>query len=354
MLHRNHLLNALELAKTRRGFCAPNPSVGALVVRNNEVIATGFHVAAGHPHAEVAAGETLNTISDIDILYVTLEPCCHFGRTPPCTDYIIQRGFKRVVYGYQDSNPQVLGRGQAKLRQAGIECEYVSLPEISDFYQSYHFWQQTKYPFVTSKLAMSMDNKIAGPKGEPLKITGQAAAIYTHEQRLKSDAILTTSRTIIQDNPALNVRLTKASIKKPLYILDSQLKMPLSAQVFDTTEKITVFHSLVDHHKMHELEKKNVTLHLVSMQAGLLDLKEVMTKIGADGIHDLWVEAGGKVFEALIEAELVHKSLLYIAPKLLGELCYPALNQGKDIFKKAKAIKWRSVGVDAVCEIDWS
>src|SRR5262249_16751153 len=152
---------ALEQAQKHRGFCAPNPAVGAVMVKGGEVIGCGHHEGPGSPHAEVIA---LNSVTDLALaknstLYVTLEPCCHWGRTPPCTDLLIKTGIKKVIYGFADPNPQVNGEGDKILRQAGIESTHHSLPEIDEFYTSYTHWWRTKLPYVTAKLAQSADEK---------------------------------------------------------------------------------------------------------------------------------------------------------------------------------------------------
>jgi diaminohydroxyphosphoribosylaminopyrimidine deaminase/5-amino-6-(5-phosphoribosylamino)uracil reductase len=223
-----YLRKALELAKIHRGFCSPNPSVGAVIVRSGLVVAAGYHTAAGQAHAEIDA---LRKLPDGGArgatIYITLEPCCHFGRTPPCTDAIKKSGLKRVVYGYRDPNPVMSGKSEAALTTVGIICEHIHLPEINNFYSSYQHWHLTKKPFITAKIALSLDGKIAGKNSEPVRITGAALNELTHYSRKKSDAILTTSVTILQDDPQMNVRSSGQVYAKPLYILDSKLRTQL-------------------------------------------------------------------------------------------------------------------------------
>lgn len=353
MDHRSYLLKALELAKQRRGFCSPNPAVGAVVVKENTIIGNGYHYGPGLPHAEVNACQDLpDNLTDV-ALYVTLEPCCHWGKTPPCSEFILGKGIKKVYYSYQDPNPKVTGKGEWFLRQQGVDCQQILVPEIQSFYKSYEYWTATQKPWVTSKLAISLDAKIADAGGSRVSITGAAAQRYTHEWRMKSDAILTSAKTIIADDPLLNIRLGDISIVKPLYILDSKLLIPTNAKVFDTTAKITVFHSEDDKHKMVALKRRGVNCHRVTQKNDHLCLTEVINKIGADGVHDLWVEAGGKVFSAFIRQRLVQKSLIYVAPKLLGISAYPAFKEEFDSLNGAKSIDWHSKGDDVICEIDW-
>jgi diaminohydroxyphosphoribosylaminopyrimidine deaminase/5-amino-6-(5-phosphoribosylamino)uracil reductase len=200
---------------------------------------------------------------------------------------------------------------------------------------------------------MSLDAKIADVHKQPVKITDTEAQVYTHQCRLRADGILTSARTIIQDSPALDARVGDLRTAKKLFILDSQLALPLEAQVFTTAENILVFHSLMDEHKIQALEARGVRCQQVEVKDGLLDLSQVMNTIGSLGIHDLWVEAGSQLFSTLIRERLVQKSLLYVAPKLLGAAAYPAFTEAQDIFVGSKSTQWFVLGNDAVCEIDW-
>lgn len=345
----HYLREALEQAKIRRGFCAPNPSVGCVIVRNNEVIATGYHLAAGQPHAEVDALQKINFDATDATIYVTLEPCSHVGKTPACTDAIIKSKANRVVFGYQDPNPIVSGNGEKLLLAANIACELLPLPEIAAFYESYTHWQQTHKPFVTGKLAISLDGKIASKDGKPLEITSKALKEFTHTCRRTSDAILTTAQTIIQDNPQLNVRQHHQIVAKPVYILDSQLKTPTHAQIFQTALSVTIFHApnaSVKH--QHALEALGARCLPVETSQKGLNLVQVVELIGKDGIHDLWVEAGGECFTAFTQESLFQRSLIYIAPWAVGEgiPAFPAL-----VDFRHRKIHWQQYGQDVLCEI---
>lgn len=348
-MHTTYLQKALELAKNRRGFCAPNPSVGAVIVKDDQVIATGFHLASGHPHAEVEALNKIDDVAKDATLYVSLEPCCHANKkTPPCTELIIQRGIKKVIYAFRDPNPAVAGLGEKTLHDAGIECGQISLPEIDAFYRSYQHWWQTKTPFITAKLAISLDGKIAGINGVRTNITGAAAQQFTHQQRKLSDAILTTAKTICADNPLLNVRLENETLKKPVYILDSGLNIPLDANIFSTAEKITIFH------KKNILPKKiNARCIGVDYDGEHLNLEEIINFIGQVGIHDLWIEAGGACFSAFAQQHLLQRAFIYIAPRLLGKDARSAFNTTQDLFVGVKKIQWQNLDRDAICEMDW-
>jgi diaminohydroxyphosphoribosylaminopyrimidine deaminase/5-amino-6-(5-phosphoribosylamino)uracil reductase len=349
----NYLQQALSLASIRRGFCAPNPAVGALVVKNGHIIAMGYHWASGYAHAEVDALNKLGDESKGATLYVTLEPCCHYGKTPPCTQLLIDRGISTVYYAFKDPNPIVAGKGQQQLQAAGITCIHLPLPEIDEFYKSYIHWTHHALPWVTAKLAISLDGKIAAAQGKQLAITGPELQHYTHQQRKKSDAILTTANTIIKDNPQLNVRLDNEIISKPIYVLDSHLRLPLTAAITKTASKLTIFHhenaAFSQRQRWQEL---GVHCMQVPCKDNNLSLVSVLNTIGQDGIHDLWIEAGGVLFTAFHREKLVQRSLLYIAPKCLGAHAIPAFRHEFD-FTDAKQLYWQSYGNDVLCCMEW-
>jgi len=352
-MHELYLKEALALAAIRRGFCAPNPAVGAVVVKNNQVLATGYHWAAGHPHAEVEALKSLNNQAQDATLYVTLEPCCHFGKTPPCTDLLIRSGIKRVVFGMRDPNPQVTNKSETILNKAGIETIYLALPEITHFYRSYTFWWQTKRPYVTAKIALSLDGKIAGAHGRRVNLTGVVAKEFTHQQRKRSDAILTTAKTIICDDPLLNVRLPNETFKKPVYILDSRLSIPLTAKIFDHAERVVLLHDKASQIEVNKFSAKNVQYVAVDRQDDGLHLLQILHLIGKDGVHDLWLEAGGYCFESFVRAKLLQRALIYVAPKWLGETAQTAFSTHNNIFQTVQQITWQSLGDDSLCELIW-
>jgi diaminohydroxyphosphoribosylaminopyrimidine deaminase/5-amino-6-(5-phosphoribosylamino)uracil reductase len=325
-MHEIYLKHALQLAQIRKGFCAPNPSVGAIVVNDNQIIAEGYHWGSGHPHAEVEALNKINGELSDATLYVTLEPCCHTKKkTPPCTELIIARGIKKVIYGFRDPNPQVSGLGEKRLREMGIDCTYVELPAITEFYRDYQYWWQTGKPFVTAKLAMSLDGKIAGPNGQRVNITGKEAQLFTHQQRKLSDGILTTAKTIFCDDPLLNARLPEGEFAKPVYVLDKESITPANAKIFQSAERVTIVNKT--------------------------DLNQILQDIGQDGIHNLWIEAGGKCFSAFLQADLIQRAFIYIAPKWLGAEAQAAFDLNIDIFASAKKQQWQALGQDAVCEL---
>lgn len=348
-MHSHYLKEALDLAKIRRGFCAPNPAVGAIVVKNNKILSKGYHFQAGMPHAEVEALKALGNEAKGSTVYVTLEPCCHFGRTPPCTDLLISRGVTSVVYGAEDPNPVVAGLGAKKLKSAGIHCTKQRIPEIDSFYESYNHWRVTGKPFVTAKLAMSLDGKIAGDQGRPIPITGPVLNRMTHQKRKTSDAILTTAKTILNDNPKMNVRLDGEEIKKTLFILDSNCITPENAQIFHTGDKVSIFHtSKAPSKRVEYFKSRGIECILVrSVERGLC-LTEVLHHIGKIGIHDLWIEVGAKCLNSFLQLQLLQRLYLYIGSICLGDL---SISANCNFINGAKNIRWLPFEQDGCCEI---
>lgn len=345
--HQHWLLKSLELAKIREGFCAPNPSVGAVVVKQNQLIGEGFHWAAGHSHAEVGALNQAGDAAKGADLYVSLEPCCHYGRTPPCTERIIASGISRVFFGFLDPNPKVAGKGMKALIDAGISCEHIPLVQLTEFYAPYAFWTLNHRPFVTAKIAVTADGFIANIDGSPIQITGKECQLLTHQHRLHSDAILSTTRTIITDDPQLNVRLDDRVIKKSLYLLDSQAQLPLSARVFDTTEKITIFHSASAlSSRIDALTNRGVRCVAVPEKENGLDLEVVLKAIAQNGVYALWVEAGAVCFSALMQQKLLQRALCYVSDKPFGKPGISVNFNLKQLISKTKDHK--HCGDDAV------
>lgn len=347
-----YLARTLELARIRRGFCSPNPSVGSVVVKNNQIISEGFHSGPGFPHAEIVA---LNKLSAEEkrgaTVYISLEPCCHFGRTPPCTDALIDAKVNRVVYGFRDPNPIVAGKGEALLTSAGIICEHQPQTAIDEFYQSYTYWHQTKKPFITAKIALSLDGKIAGIANQPIQITGNALQAFTHQSRKASDAILTTAKTILFDNPRLNARIGEEVFAKPVYILDTHLSIAESAQIFQTASQVTLFHSAqASSDRLKRFNELGIRCIQIATEQNYLSLPQIVEHICQDGIHDLWIEAGGTCFSSCLEKKLLQKAYIYIAPRWLaqGTSAFPN-HVSFDLTEYV--VRCEQVGQDMLCEL---
>jgi diaminohydroxyphosphoribosylaminopyrimidine deaminase/5-amino-6-(5-phosphoribosylamino)uracil reductase len=355
VMHENFLQQALTLAQQRRGFCSPNPSVGAVLVKNNTIIAQANHHAAGEAHAEVAALAQAGEDARGATLYVTLQPCSHWGLTPPCVDSIIEAGVSAVYYGYADPNAVSVCRSREKLTEAGIANELIHVPEITEFYRSYHYWLTHKKPWVTAKLALSLDGKIAGAQGEPLTITADEASVWTHQCRWHTDAILTSVKTVNHDDPRLTARLADQSVAKPIFIVDSALSLNLPRQLQREQAQITVFHAPnADAERQRRLQDAGLQCVPIPVDAhGQLDLSALLLTVGSRGYHDVWVEAGGRLFSGLWRAGQLNRALLYIAAKTFGARAQSAFDLPMDLGEGARVINWRPLGRDGMCTIEW-
>lgn len=333
---------ALEEAEKARGQCAPNPSVGALLVRDGKILSSGFHRGCGLPHAEVEMLKDLELDVQGATAYVTLEPCCHQGRTPPCTDLLIRRGVKKVIYGFQDPNPIVAGKGEATLKAAGIECKLVPSKEVTTYYESYTNWTKTKLPFVTAKLAQSWDGKVAGTEGRRLALSAPSLNLFTHRERWRADAILSTAKTVINDKALLNARLGDKFRAKAIFLLDSHLSLPLAAEIAEKARSLTLF---CDAEASVEKEKAWEQRGVKILRQARINLEVVLERIGREGIHDLWVEAGPTLTKALLKEKLLHRLHLYFCEQWVGPEGIPAFSaEDIDFIKNNSTVAWKQHG----------
>ncbi len=352
-----HFLNqALQQAQRRKGFTAPNPAVGAVLVKEGQIIATGTHWLAGDAHAEIAALAQLPSGAAAGAtLYVTLEPCCHTGKTPPCVNAIINAGVKRVVFSETDPNPLVAGKGAALLGANDIVCQQLSVTEIEQFYGSYRYLLQSGMPWLCGKLAMTLDGKIAEKNGRALAITGKQAHVFTHQQRLKHEAILTSVKTILQDAPQFNVRLAEAdAIAKPLIVLDTHAELPLDASVWYTTSQLYIVHGeAAEPERLAQLKAKGAKLLAVALNnANRLDLTLSLTALGKFGFHDLWLEAGGTLFKSFAKLGLLNEAYCYLAPWWAG-LDAQAAFTSAHFFKDVVRRQWLPLGDDVALHLEF-
>ena len=348
-MHEKFLLAALELAQKGQGFCAPNPCVGALAVRNGVIIAQAWHHGAGTPHAEQLVLTQFASQTSGVTLYITLEPCNHWGRTPPCVDAIIKHGIEEVIFSYLDPNPIVVKNNSTnKLRAQGIRVSHVPIAAITDFYLSYSQWTITHKPRVTVKMAQSLDGKIAGPHGARMHLSNSLCHDMTHHMRAASDVILTTARTIVQDNPKINVRLNNTEQSKPVAIIDSHLIIKNEAAIFSSAKHCLIYHLNESHSKAYP----NSTFFTMPNKNGKMDLSAVITHLGVLGYHDVWVEAGGALFTALHLEGLVDRTYLYIVPQNLGQNALSAW-QHPGIFERQHTVSWRVMEDNVIACLDW-
>lgn len=312
---------ALDLAASAKGKTNPNPLVGAVIVKDGSIVGTGLHRKAGEPHAEVHAFRMAGEHAKDATLYVTLEPCSHFGKTPPCANLVKESGVKRVVLAMQDPNPSVAGRGIQLLRDAGIDVE-VGILEAQARRLNERFIHNmlTSRPFVISKFAMTLDGKIATYSGHSQWITGEEARRNVHELRDEVEAILVGVGTVLKDNPALTTRLQERTGKNPIRIvLDRELRTPLDAQIVQTNEAKTIIVTAEgQQQRASAFENLGVELLYVPVMDHKLDLHVMLDELYKRGITDLLVEGGGEVNASFLRHGLIQKFLVYVAPKMLG------------------------------------
>jgi len=311
-----HMRRALELAAQGRGRTSPNPMVGCVIVRDGQVIGEGYHEKAGEPHAEVNAIHNAGDDISGATLYVTLEPCCIVGRTPPCTDLIIQHRPARVEVAMHDPNPKVSGQGIFQLRNAGIPVNVGLLEEEAQVLNEIFCKYITeRMPFVIAKCGMSLDGKIATRTGDSRWVTGETARRQVHELRDRIDAILVGSRTVMLDDPSLTTRLEKENPKDPVrIILDTDNYLNATARVFHSDSKAPTWVALPN---AQNCEGADEVIHVPSGPDGL-DLRLLMGELGKREITSVLIEGGGTTLASAFNADIVDKVLFFIAPKIVG------------------------------------
>ena len=319
-LDESYMREALRIAEYARGRTSPNPLVGAVIVRDGAIVASGWHRAAGEPHAEIHALRMAGELARGATLYVTLEPCAHHGRTGPCAEAVIAAGLARVVVALSDPNPLVAGRGIHLLTAAGIEvttgiCEDEARRQNEIFLK----WVTTKRPFVTLKTAMTLDGKIASHTGASQWITGAAARARVHAYRNEYDAILVGIGTVLADDPSLTTRLEHGTGKNPLRIvLDSEARTPLDAKLVadGAAPTIIVVSERADHRRVNLLRACGA--EVVTLGAQRVDIAVLLDYLGARDITSLFVEGGAAVNWSLLAGGSVDKVHAFIAPMLMG------------------------------------
>lgn len=336
-----YMRRALTLAARGAGWVSPNPQVGAVIVRDGHIIGEGWHHTCGEVHAErdalrdcTARGEDASGAT----VYVTLEPCCHTGKQPPCTDALIEANVAEVVVGAGDPNPLVAGRGLALLREAGIRVrEGVLAEECAALNHAWSFFITRKRPYLTMKYAMTLDGKSATHTGDSKWITGTEARAHVHDERTRVGGIMVGVGTVLADDPLLTARPQNWETEphQPARIvLDAQARTPLASQLVRTAcnSPVHVFTGPdAPANRIDALRDAGVQIHTVPAQNGQLDLAEVMTQLGTLGVDSLIVEGGGSLHGSLLASGLVNRVQAYIAPKLAGGAASPTPVQGGGI-----------------------
>ncbi|MDF2473964.1 MAG: riboflavin biosynthesis protein RibD [Anaerocolumna sp.] len=318
-----YMRRALELARQGEGHTNPNPLVGAVIVKDGKVIGEGYHEAYGSHHAEVNA--FLNATEDVAgaTMYVTLEPCSHYGKTPPCANKIIEKGIKKVVMAHKDPNPQVAGRGIRILKENGVEVVTGLLEEESEKINEVFFKYITKkLPFCLLKTAMTLDGKIATRTGDSKWVTSEESRNYVHRLRNRYSAIMVGIGTVLEDNPSLTTRLKDIQGRDPVRIIvDTKARIPLDANVLNLTSKartIIATTELASKEKLRRLEEMGAKVIINPVKNHRVDLKYLMKKLGEDKIDGILVEGGSELNYSALQDGIVDKVNVFIAPKIIG------------------------------------
>ncbi len=341
---------ALELAKLGKGFVNPNPLVGAVIVKNNRTIGEGYHKEYGGPHAEINAfSNAIEDVSQAD-MYVTLEPCSHYGKTPPCVDEIIKRDIKKVVIAMEDPNPLVSGRGINKLKEHGIEVIVGVLEkEAQKINEVFIKYISTNLPFCILKTAMTLDGKIAAYTGDSKWITGEASRKHVHMLRHEISSIMVGIGTVVKDNPNLTTRLDHMSFRNPTRIIvDTSGRIPLNSNVLECNEEKQTVVAVTERahkEKIKNIEKKGARVIVLPHKKNHVNLSSLMKYLGEMKIDSVLIEGGGTLNYSLLKEGLVDKVIAFIAPKILGgeKATTPVAGQGIPNVKDCIMLKDMSV-----------
>lgn len=345
-----YMRRAIELAAKGEGFVNPNPLVGSVIVKDGRIIGEGYHMQYGGPHAEVNAFN--NALEDVTgaTMFVTLEPCAHFGKTPPCALKIVEKKIAKVIIAKTDPNPLVNMKGIQILKDAGIEVEYGLLAdEVEKQNEIFLKYIQTKRPFVAVKYAMTLDGKIATKTFDSKWITNDTSRDHVHGLRNKYMAIMVGVNTIIKDDAKLNVRLSKSSRNPIRLILDPNLLIPHDSYVVRTAHEQPTW---VVSTKYDE-RLVNLGVHIIQMKE--INLNELMTLLGEEKIDSVFIEGGAYTHAKALESGIVDKIYAYVAPKLIGgkDALTPITGEGVSLMKdayKLKDIKYQFFGEDILIE----
>jgi diaminohydroxyphosphoribosylaminopyrimidine deaminase/5-amino-6-(5-phosphoribosylamino)uracil reductase len=342
---------ALDLAARARGRTSPNPMVGAVVVKDGTVVGEGFHAFAGSDHAELEALHEAESAAAGATLYVNLEPCCHFGRTPPCVDQIVQAGIRRVVAACEDPNPAVSGKGVAALRAGGLVVDVgVLQEEATHLNEAFFTYIRTGRPFVILKAAASLDGKIATQTGDSRWITGESARQHVHHLRNEVDAVLVGIGTILRDDPMLTTRLGTADQRDPTrVVVDNLARLPLRAQVINrasTAPTILAVSEMAPRARLDVLEREGVQILVVPGSPRRVSLINLMEALGKMNLVSVMIEGGAEINASAIHEGIVDKLLLFLAPVLIGGKSTPTAVGGEGIETLRQATRLRNLRIE--------
>jgi len=346
---------ALRLARRALGTTSPNPAVGAVLVRGGSVVGEGYTQPPGGPHAEAVALGRAGDRARGATLYVTLEPCVHYGKTPPCVDRILEAGVGRVVCATVDPNPLVDGKGIAKLREAGVEVEVGVLEEdAKELNRAYFRYITTGKPFVTLKWAQTIDGKIATASGDSRWITGEEARKYAHRLRAEADAVVVGVGTVLRDDPQLTVRLVRG--RDPLrVVLDGRLRVPREAKVLSGGGTVIATTEEASAERRRTLEEMGVEVWVLPGREGMVDLEALMERLADAGKISVLIEGGREVLTSALRSGIGDRFVVFVAPKLVGEGMSPLGDLGIDRIAEAvplKVLRTQWLGEDLCLEAE--
>jgi diaminohydroxyphosphoribosylaminopyrimidine deaminase / 5-amino-6-(5-phosphoribosylamino)uracil reductase len=349
----SHLEEALDLAERGWGATSPNPAVGAVVVRDGEVVGRGYHTWAGLKHAEVLALEQAQERAKGSTLYVTLEPCAHQGRTPPCVDAILAAGVRKVVAPMEDPNPQTKGRGFARLRDAGVEVELApqEAQRATEINEAFVHFMRTGRPLVTLKSAVTLDGKIAAPEDNAGWITSETARAHVQTLRHRSDAILTGIGTVLADDCRLTDRSGKERSRPLLRIVvDSLLRLPSDSHLAAScnNDVLVVTTSAASADRRRRLESKGVRVEVLERTDGRVSLEAIVDLLAREKYLSLMIEAGSRVNWSVLESGVADKIYFYYAPKILGGTQSIPVAGGTGRRRRKDAMRFKNLKLHAI------
>ena len=350
--HKKYMELAVRLAEKGRGLTSPNPMVGCLIVKRGRIVGKGFHRKAGTEHAEILAINDAGKKAANSTMYVNLEPCSHWGRTPPCTEAIVEAGVREVIIGMNDPNPLVDGFRELKFR--GLKTKIGILEdEAKKLNEAYIKYMRTKRPFVAIKVAMSMDGRIATATGDSRYITSKEARTYVHKLRTEVDAVMVGLNTVLRDNPELTPRLYSG--KDPMKIVvDSQLKIPKNCKLMkEPCKLILATTGKAPKSLINKFQQKGVNVIITKIKNGMVDLQDLMKQLGKHELTSIMIEGGSELNSSAIKDGIVDKLLIFTAPKLIGNGKGPIGNLGINKIDRAINLKnpvCRRIGNDSLVE----
>jgi diaminohydroxyphosphoribosylaminopyrimidine deaminase/5-amino-6-(5-phosphoribosylamino)uracil reductase len=347
----------LHLAEKGRGRTSPNPMVGAVLIKRGRLVGEGYHARAGEPHAEIVAIKNAGEKAKGATLYVNLEPCTHYGKTPPCVPSVINAGVRRVVVGMEDPNPLVKGKGVARLKQAGLDVKAGILEkECRRLNEAFRKYIVQHEPFVILKMAATLDGKLATRGGESQWITGETSRQFVHRLRDQVDGVVVGIGTVLKDDPLLTARIRGG--RDPYRIVfDSRLRIPENAKMVDLSPSKTIVATteMASQDKTERLRKKGVRVLVSDSESGKVNLRFVLLRLAEMGMTSLLLEGGSQLSGSFLDQRLIDKILLFLSPKLIGDPEAPGIFGGSGVANLKEAIsvkdlKVRKMGEDILLE----